>query len=62
MRGFGRWSLILELPNPLTPPSPLWGEGDRDYRLVVTFLLTCVSITVTSSSSLIEGDVPALDG
>jgi len=29
MRAFGRWSLILKLPNPLTPPSPLRGEGDR---------------------------------
>ena len=29
LRGFGRWSLILKLPNPLTPPSPLWGEGDH---------------------------------
>jgi hypothetical protein len=31
MRGFGRRSLILKLPNPLTPPSPLWGEGDHDH-------------------------------
>ena len=29
MRGFGRWSLILKLPSPLTPPSPLRGEGDH---------------------------------
>src|SRR5579864_3416257 len=27
MRGVGRWSLILKLPNPLTPPSPPRGEG-----------------------------------
>jgi hypothetical protein len=33
MRGFGRWSLILKLPNPLTPPSPLRGEGDHDRCL-----------------------------
>ena len=32
MRGFGRWCLILKLPNPLTPPSPLWGEGDHGRR------------------------------
>src|SRR5579862_9906033 len=25
-------SYFLKLPNPLTPPSPLRGEGDRDRR------------------------------
>jgi hypothetical protein len=43
LRGFGRRSLILKLPNPLTPPSPPRGEGDRNHRPVVTFLLTNVS-------------------
>ena len=44
LRGFGRWRLFLKLPNPLTLPSPLRGEGDHGRRPVVTFLLTYVSI------------------
>ena len=37
MRGFGRWSLILKLPNPLTPPSPSRGEREITVVALVTF-------------------------
>jgi hypothetical protein len=53
LRGFGRRSLILKLPNPLTPPSPLRGEGDHG-RAHVTLMLTLVSTSVTSQSSLLR--------
>jgi hypothetical protein len=41
-----------DLPNPLTPPSPLW---EREITIIafVTFLLTFVSVEVTSQSSLL---------
>src|SRR5580704_7042628 len=35
MRGFGRWSLFLNLPNPLTPPSPL---REREITIVAHHL------------------------
>ena len=49
MRGFGRWSLILKLPNPLTPPSPLWGEGDhgrcpRHFSVDISLVFSYITI------------------
>jgi hypothetical protein len=51
LRGFGRWSLILKLPNPSPHPLP---SGERETTAVVhvTFVLTYVLITVTVQSSL----------
>jgi hypothetical protein len=37
-----------EASEPLTPPSPLRGEGEHDRRPTVTFTLTYVPIPVTS--------------
>ena len=39
LRGFGRWSLILKLPNPSPRPLP---SGERETTIVadVTFSLT----------------------
>src|SRR5258708_32946788 len=52
-----RFGPLLSLPRNASPatPSPLRGEGDHDRRTLVTFILTCVPITVTPQSSLIEG-------
>jgi hypothetical protein len=48
MRGFGRPSLILKLPNPLTPPSPLWGEGDHSHCQCHFFLDTGLRSSYTT--------------
>jgi hypothetical protein len=38
MRGFGRWSLILNLPNPLTPTLSPLGRGSFLRQLLGTFI------------------------
>src|ERR1700731_4939756 len=52
MRGFGRRSLILKLPNPLTPPSPLRGEGDHDRCPCHFFLDICPCSSYTTIRGL----------
>ncbi len=38
MRGFGRWSFILNLPNPLTPTLSPLGRGSLLSQLPRTFM------------------------